>query len=1140
MREGAMPDERKLVTVLFADISGSTTLAEQLDPERYREIIAAFFETIRGFIESYGGTVEKYVGDAVLAVFGVPLGHGDDPDRALATAYDTMRVLDDLNSRLASSHGVTLAARIGVNTGEVVALSRTEPEMGIVAGDPVHVASRLEQHAQPGQVLVADRTVRASRRFRFRDLGPLSLRGREEPVTVHELRGPTGETPAPLLRARMVGRRQELMLLDTLLDRVIEEQRPHLVTIYGEAGIGKSRLIDEYGDSRPNALMMRGRCLPYGEESTYRPLAEILKARAGILDSDPPGRVIEKIEEVLGDAPGTERRSAALSYTIGIDSEQFSFREMSPRQIEDEIQNAWRQLFSSMAAEGPLVLEIEDIHWADTAMLSLLENLAERTEGPILFVCTARPQLADRAPAWGGGRRNVSSIMLDPLTEDQSSELIGLLLRIDEMPPPVLRDILGRAEGNPFFIEEILRRLIDEGAIVPSGDGWSAQQGISEVHIPDTVQAVLAARIDLLPGAEKLALQCAAVVGRIFWRGAVAALLGFSTAQVDLLLDRLEGRDLIRSRLNSSLEGEQEFVFNHVLTRDVAFDSLSQRERTGLHLRAADWVERNAGDRRREVSEVLSYHLLQAFEGLRADPASDVEELERTRRAALDYLLLASESARLRIALESARRLARSASELAVAAKEEAQAQEALGEAFFFAHEGDAAWEHLRSAMDLYLKSATQTSADLARICARALETPIRWQGSMQAGPPEGEVHRYLQIGFAHAGDSDTAERVRLLTLEAFWPHAFPRPPDRAHEARVSPERSLAAGEEAVAMSRRVERPDLESAALDGVGANYIALGRYDKALEVVDRRLDLCEQLDDIWEVGDAHSMGAWANFHLGRYREAFSRADQGFSVTATRLPSVAVHCLHWRALARYRLGDWDGLLADLDLAGTMLGDRRDAPPHYISAMHAAAALVHEIRGRPADADQIIELLRGVDESAEALDRDSTPMGRWAQFLAPLVARRGQLEEARRMLSGTTWRRGARLGLLLEAECEIAAGEWEGVGELIETARFEVERCGFESLECAVDRLEGRLALQAGDAAGAVRFLTRAHHGFERLSAVWDLARTDLILSEALLEAGAGDDAEDLIASAIDVLERLGAAREAVEGRSLLGRSQQ
>ena len=1135
LRDRPSPQERKLVTILFADISGSTGLAEKLGPEQFREVTGAFFDAMRAQIESFGGTVEKFIGDAVMAVFGVPIGHEDDPDRALGAAYGMMESLSQLNAQLEKTHGVVLSARIGINTGEVVASAPARPEMGRVAGDAVIVAARLEQTARVGQVLVADRTVRASRHFRFEDLGAVTLRGRGQPVRIHELLGPTDRRSAPLLRAPMVGREHELTLLGTLFERVIQEQHPHLATVYGEAGIGKSRLADEFQAAvqavEPPPLVLGGRCLPYGEESIYQPLAGILKSYAGILDNDSPQLVwekIEKIEEMVLESP-TGRLAAALGWTIGIESERFSFRGMSPNLIEAEIQTAWRQFFVSLAARAPLVVEIEDLHWADPAMLALLEFLADRTAGPVLFVCTSRPELVDRAPGWGGGQRSFSGIMLDPLTEEQASRLVSLLLRIDEMPASVRSKILRRSDGNPFFIEEILRQLIDEGCIVRSGDRWKAVEKITSVQIPDTVQAVVAARLDLLSTAEKRTLQCAAVVGRVFWTGSVASLLEVGEAQVTGLLDQLEHRDLIVARLGSTLEREQEYSFKHTVIRDVAFDSLSRRERTDLHRRAADWVKGIIGDGRRELVEVLAYHLSQAYAGLRDDPSADQEDLEGIRRGAFSNLLLASEYAKLRIALDSARRLARDGHRLAATAGEEAQALEALGEAYFFGHEGDAAWENLRTAIDLYLEAGHRTSADLARVCARALQSPVRWPGSMQSVPPEADVYRYLQIGFEHAEESDTPERARLLTLEAFWPHAFPRPPERADEALVSSERSLTAGEQAVAMARRLGRPDLESAALDGVGANYIALGLYERAREGVNRRLELCEVIQDIWEVGDAHAMGGWVNFDLGRYREAFSSADQGFAITATRLPSVAIHCLSWRALARYRLGDWDGVLADLELASEMLGERKDSPPHYISAMHAAAALVHEIRGQSADADRILEVLRGVDEGAAVTDRDSTPLGRWAQFLAPLVARLGHLDEAQRMLSGTTWRRGARLGLLLQAECEIAADspEWPAVGELVELARAEAERGGLEALRHTADRLAGMAALRDGDTEAAIELLQRAREGYAELEAHWDLARVDLALANVLSDSGRGEQSLECLRPAIAFFAEVGAAKE-------------
>jgi class 3 adenylate cyclase/tetratricopeptide (TPR) repeat protein len=1135
LRDTPAPRERKLATILFADISGSTGIGEKLDPEHFREVTGAFFDTMRTQIESFGGTVEKFIGDAVMAVFGVPTAHDDDPDRALGAAHGMMESLVELNAQLDKTHGVVLSARIGLNTGEVVASTPARADIGQVAGDAVNVAARLEQTAEAGQVLVADRTVRSSRRFRFRDLGPTILRGREQPVRVHELLGAIDRPVAPLLHAPMVGRENELRFLGALFERVVQEQHPHLVTIYGEAGVGKSRLADEFHDTlrgtEAPALVLRGRCLPYGEESTYRPLVEILKSYAGILDNDSPQLVFDKImkiEQTLLES-GTERMAAALGWTVGIENEQSSLRGLSPRQIEDEIQTAWRHFFSSLASQRPLVVEIEDLHWADQAMLALLGFLADRTDGPVLFVCSARPELSDTAPGWGGGQRSFSSITLEPLTEDQAGRLLALLLDIDEMPTAVRSEILRRAEGNPFYIEEILRQLIDECCIVRSGNRWKTAEKISEVQIPDTVQAVLAARIDLLSTAEKRALQCAAVVGRVFWTGAVASLLDADIAQAIALLDKLEGRDLIISRLGTTLEGEPEHVFKHVLTRDVAFESLSLRERTDLHRRAADWVENTSGDRWREVVAVLAYHLGQAYHGLHDDPAVRAEDLEEIRQRALYFLLAASDNARLKMALDTARRYAREARLLADQPTDEAKALETLGEAFFFGYLGDEAWQHLREAIDLHLQVGDQPDRDLARVCCRALETPVRWPGTMQSVPAEAEVYRYLQIGFDHAGTADNPERARLLTLKAFWPHAFPRPAERSPEALVPSVESLAAGIEAIAMAERLQRVDLESGALDGVGANYISEGLYARALDVTNRRLELAEVIDNPWELGDIYAMGGWVNFHLGRYRDAFSSADTGFARTFHRIPSVALHCLSWRALSRYRLGDWDGMLGDLDLGEALLGDRGDAPPHFVSPLFAAAVLVHEIRGSRTEADRILALLRNLDKSAEPRDRDTTPMGRWASFLAPVLARRGQLQEAQQLLVNTSWRRGARAGLIMEAQCEIAAytDAWQEMDDLIALTRAEADRCGLESLPSWADRLQGMQALHGGNAEEAVRLITRASAGFQRLEARWDLARSDLALARALEESGRIDEALAVLGRADAFFAKQGAQKE-------------
>ncbi len=546
-------DERKLVTLLFADVAGSTALAEALDAEVVRDLMGEFFALARTEIESRGGTVEKFVGDAVMAVFGVPVAHEDDPIRAMRSALAIRSELEALNERRRAAGGPDLHIRIGVNTGEVVATTAPRPGEGMVTGDSVNVAARLQQLAEPGQIVVGERTAAAAPSFTTRPLGPRQLKGKADETAVLELVGEVAGAPdrgVPGLRSPLVGRDRELELLVSLYERAAGEARPHLVTVYGEPGVGKSRLTVEFLaalSTRTDApTVLRGRCLSYGSGVTFWPLAEILKTQAGVLDSDLPADAAAKVEaygaRVLSTevTPDPQRSTALLAYTVGMAVPGFEFGHLEPDQLRAEIHGAWRALFSALAQAAPLVVVVDDIHWADAALLDLLEDLGDRVQGGALFLCPARPELTDRRAAWGGGRRSFSSVVLDPLPADATGQLVDHLLTVEDLPEDLHARIVERAGGNPFFVEEILRHLIDGGHIVRTATGWRAESGVGEVAIPDTVQGVLAARIDLLDGAEKRALQAAAVVGRVFWPAPVARFLGSRPSDLDGPLRSLE------------------------------------------------------------------------------------------------------------------------------------------------------------------------------------------------------------------------------------------------------------------------------------------------------------------------------------------------------------------------------------------------------------------------------------------------------------------------------------------------------------------------------------------------------------------------------------------------------------------------
>ena len=1140
LAEPLRAEERKLVTVLFADVTGYTNLGEKLDAERLKEVMDAYFVAMREAIEAEGGTVEKFIGDAVMAVFGAPVAHEDDPARALRAALGMRERLGSLNASLRASHDVALEMRVGINSGEVMAIADPKPGMGLVTGDAVSVAARLEQNAEPGEVLVAERVARATRGFTFADVGPLALKGKGQAVRAVRLVGDerAAERGIPGLRAPLVGRDSEMELLTSLFKRVADEKRPHLATVYGDAGVGKSRLTSEFlqtiesGAEAP--LIVAGRCLPYGDGVTYWPLAEILKGLAGALDTDPPDLVVEKIRklgrELLTPDVASEpaRATAALAYTVGVEDPAVSFRDLSPRQVRLETHSAWLSLFSGLAIDRPVVAVIEDIHWADSALLDLLEELADRMQGPVLLICPARPELTQRRPAWGGGRRNFSSIFLDPLSLDEAGRLIEFLLSVEDLPRDVNERILERAEGNPFFLEEIVRHLIDEGMIVHEEGRWKGTAECGEVLIPDTVQGVLAARIDLLSPQEKRVVQSAAVVGRIFWTGPLRRLVGDEIEDIDEVLDGLESRELVRGRLSSSIGGDREYIFKHVLTRDVSYESLPKRDRAAAHATVATWLEETAGERRREFAELLAYHFAEAVKGA---ARLDAVEAELLRAKAVRYLLLASDVAKDRYVIDRSQRYAEEALTLASDGMERAQALHLIGLAHQYNYRGQDAWRTLCQAVDEAVAAAPHEHRRIAEFCAWALETPLRYPGSMTRVTPGHEVRPYLEIAMeaaSHLGE-DSPELIRILIIKSFWPYAFPPETDEEFST------AKADGLRAANMARRIGNARLESAALDGAASAPMMQGLFREAAEFHQRRLQLTSELGDPWEIGDIHAMVAWVDFVMGHFRDAATASDERIAVTESDAPGVAVHVLSWTLLARFRLGEWDEALADFRRIEDLLGERRSTPPFFASRAFAAAALIHEVQGNSAGADAIISTLRVLE-----IEHDEKDLVAWSPWIAPLLIRRGEIDQATAIAeyAPTVKRWSGLLAVYYEAVCIAlpAAGRWEEIPERARTLRAYADRGGFEALPSAVDVMEGRLAVHSGDLELAAELFRSAIEGFRRVGAAWDVALAEVALGETLIGLGRRDEAIAPLQRAIETFERLGAAREQAQARKLLG----
>lgn len=603
--------ERKFATALFADLVGSTELGERQDPEVVEAVVGRAFDRLSEEVERHGGLVEKYMGDALLAVFGVPAAHEDDPERAVRAALEMQAVLSALNGEFRSEGKPELRMRIGVEAGEILVDAEHPDRM--LTGDAVNTASRLQAVAQPGHVVVGVAVQDSTKAvIEYRALPALDIKGKAAPVTAwRALRVGArrrGER-APLgFEARLIGRDEELALLRQTFHRVEAEGRAALVTVLGPAGVGKSRLAWEllqFVEELPQVIHWRkGRCLAYGGVS-YSALAEAVKAQCEILEDDPPELVAEKVERAVEQLFGDRSVVPQILALVGPKTEQRFTRE--------QLFEAWRRFLERMAARYPLVLVLEDLHWADAGLLDFVEHLADWAEGPIQVLALARPELLELRPGWGGGKRNYAALSLDPLTPKESEAMLDDLLATS-LPTEVKQLVVERSEGNPLFTEEIVRMFVDRGVLRSTDTGgWELAVSVDSVDVPHSIHALIAARLDNLPFEEKSVLQDAAVVGRVFWVGTAARLSGLATEEARVLLGRLRVKEIIVPRDPPVFSDDLEFAFRHVLIRDVAYESLPKALRATKHAEVARWADERAGERREEIAELIATHYSEAL-----------------------------------------------------------------------------------------------------------------------------------------------------------------------------------------------------------------------------------------------------------------------------------------------------------------------------------------------------------------------------------------------------------------------------------------------------------------------------------------------------------------------------------------------
>jgi class 3 adenylate cyclase/tetratricopeptide (TPR) repeat protein len=1066
-----MQRERKVVTVLFADLVGFTARAESLDPEDVDAILRPYHDRLRGELEHHGGTVEKFIGDAVMALFGAPSSHEDDPERAVRAALairDWAREEGDLE------------VRIGITTGEALVSLSARPEAGegMASGDVVNTAARLESAAPANGILVDETTYRATRDTIAYDKGaPVAAKGKAEPVPVREAREARSRFGVDVVQAGapLVGRQRELSLLSDALARAREERSPQLVTFVGVPGIGKSRLVYELSrlvDAEPDLTHWRqGRSLPYGEGVTYWALAEMAKAHAGILESDSPDDVERKLGETvaaLGLEP-PERILESLRPLVGTGAEG----EGADR---SERFAAWRQFFESLAEQRPTVLVFEDLHWADDDLLDFVDHLVDWGSGvPLLVVCTARPELLERRPGWGGGKPNALTLSISPLSDDDTARLLASLLERAVLPAETQASLLARAGGNPLYAEQFARLLAES-------DG-------GDLPLPENVQGIIAARLDGLPAEEKQLLQDAAVLGKVFWLGAVCAVGGLQRQEAEERLHALERKEFVRRERRSSVGGEDEYAFRHVLVRDVAYGQIPRGARAERHERAAAWID--ALGRPEDHAEMLAHHYLEALELRRAAGGDEPSTLlERARLAARD----AGDRAFSLGSLTAARRFYEAALDLWPADDPE---RVELLLAYARSRVDDDALD------DSVLEDATE--------------------GFVRAGKVEAAAEAQARFGgiWMNRGDRDKAlehlETARRLVEErgpspekAFVLQELARVLMMAEDYRA-----VELATESLRLAEELGLEACRSRNLNTIGCGKVKAGDRS-GLEDLERAVEIGAAANSHEEVS------ALANLHtmvgvLGDLRRASELQEQ--TLTVARRQGVTF--IRWQEAERAMLKYWRGYWADaLAQSEAFIETAEAGTPHYMDSV------CRYIRGA-------IRLAQGEIEAAGADARRGTELARAVkdpQVLHPSIAFEGRAELA----AGNVDAANALADELVEVWGE------KGVNPQLESVDGAWLLAGLGRAEELVDAIERAVQTLWHDAAGKIASgdAASAAEVYAEIGSVPDEAHARLRAADDLVRRGRRAEADAQLSLALPVFAQLGATAWQAEADSLLAKS--
>jgi len=1012
----ARREERKRVSVLFCDLVGFTSRSERLDVEDVRGLLAPYYQRLRAELERFGGTVEKFIGDAVMALFGAPVAHEDDPERAVRAALAICEAIAEFNQ---ADPSLDLHLRVGVTTGEALVVLDARPVEGegMASGDVVNTAARLQAAAPVDGVLVDETTFRAtSRVIELEPTEPVAAKGKAEPIPVWRAlaaRASLGVDVVQAPQTALVGRERELGLLGDALARVRSGQSVQLLTLVGVPGMGKSRLVWELlqtVQAEPELTVWRqGRCLPYGEGVALWALGELVKAQAGILESDPADAAAAKLEQAVGALVPDPAEAAwvtrHLRPLVGLGGPD---QHTGDRQ--GEAFAAWRRFLEALAEQDPAVLVVEDLHWADDVLLDFLDHLVDwATDVPLLVVCTTRPELLARRPGWGGGKANSATVSLAPLGDEDTARLVAGLLGQALLPAETQAALLARSGGNPLYAEEYVRMLADRGFLRRTGSSWRLERA-GELPLPETVQGIIAARLDALGEQEKSLLQDAAVLGKLGWLGALAALSGSEPRELERWLHNLERKEFLRRERRSAVAGERQYAFRHVLVRDVAYGQLPRAARAERHRRAARWLEELAPDRAEDRAELLAHHWLAALTYATATGQDTAELAVRARlalREAGDHALAVN-------AFAAAARWYTAALELWPADDtERPRLLLRLGRARWLGE--DAGADVLAEASDALLAAGDREGAAEA-------EALIGWLLDFQGQGLLAEEHDRRAVALLEQSGPSPAKAFALTNLTA------------ALMERGATEEALRVGRQALAMAEALQLDDERSLALNFLGCvrvasgdpggiseqeqavaiaeaarsphsamvygnlstSYTALGDLGRAFDLHVKALEAAERFGVAGMVTWMRSEQVGFDYLRGRWDEALQGAEQLIGETeAGSRQGMEPTCRWTRGRMRLARGELDGALED-STVGLELARLSDQPQMRLPllALHAHTFLAAGDPGQAAaQAGQLLAAAADLTVPIMGLD--------WAGDLAVVLEALGRGAELLELLAG-------------------------------------------------------------------------------------------------------------------------------------------